>query len=404
MEALDPEELRRFLESQEVVGGGLTFGDVQRQFDEMERLGIIPAGQRSGRIPDSGASAGVTQPEEAERPPILPIYISPDGVEESFQERADRLAREAAEGEDTEAEDTEAEDPALVFAREQTAQRRQNAFSLIETFLTKAGLTGLEKNVRELLGQGIEDSESILFRLRDTEQFRTRFKANTARVKQGLPELDPATYIGMEQSYRETLIANNFDKGFYDDQDDFAKLIEGNVSLAEFQARINEGYRKVADADPEVIRQMEQLYGVGKSELAEYFIDPQRTRPLLTSKELQRQAQAAQVAARGRELAGLQLTATSAEDLIARGFSPEEAQQAFTRQGQLSGLYQEMGGEEMLSEQEKLGATFGFDLTAQEKLERRKAQRVGEFQAGGQFARTTGATSGAIETGLGTAQ
>lgn len=390
MEALDPEELRRFLEGQEVVGGGLTFGELeQRQFDELGQMGVIPG--RTG--------TGVTRPEEAEQLSTLGLYVSPDGVEESFQERADRLAREAAED-----EDTQPEDPALVFAREQTAQRRQNAFSLIETFLTKAGLTGLEKNVRELLGQGIEDSDSILFRLRDTEQFRTRFKANTARAKQGLPELDPATYIGLEQSYRETLIANNFDKGFYDDQDDFAKLIEGNVSLAEFQARINEGYRKVADADPEVIRQMEQLYGVGKSELAEYFIDPQRARPLLTSKELQRQAQAAQVAARGRELAGLQLTATSAEDLIARGFSPEEAQQAFTRQGQLSGLYQEMGGEEMLSEQEKLGATFGFNLTAQEKLERRKAQRVGEFQAGGSFAGTRGATSGAIETGLGTAQ
>jgi hypothetical protein len=317
------------------------------------------------------------------------------GGGETEAERIARLDREQAAAQFAA---TQAAEAAAV------AQRRQNAFSLIETFLTKAGLTGLEKNVRELLGQGIEDSDSILFRLRDTEQFRTRFKANTARAKQGLPELDPATYIGLEQAYRETLIANNFDKGFYDDQDDFNKLIEGNVSLAEFQARINEGYRKVADADPEVIRQMEQLYGVGKSELAEYFIDPQRARPLLTSKELARQAQAAQVAARGRELAGMQLTATSAEDLIARGFSPEEAQQAFTRQGQLSGLYQEMGGEEMLSEQEKLGATFGFDLTAQEKLERRKAQRLGEFQAGGQFARTTGATSGAIETGLGTAQ
>jgi len=355
MEALDPEELLRFLESQEVVGGGSTF-------DELGQMGVLPP---NGQVilPDTAP---------LENPP--------------------------------EDEDTEAEDPALVFAREQTTQRRQNAFSLIETFLTKAGLTGLEKNIRELLGQGIEDSNSILFRLRDTEQFRTRFKANTARVKQGLPELDPATYIGMEQSYRETLIANNFDKGFYDDQDDFNKLIEGNVSLGEFQARIDDGYRKVADADPEVIRQMEQLYGVGKSELAAYFIDPQRARPLLTSKELKRQAQAAQIAARGRELAGLQLTAESAEDLIARGFSPEEAQAAFAAQGQLSGLYQEMGGEEMLSAQEKLGATFGFDPDAAKKLERRRAQRVGEFQAGGSFAGTRGATSGVVETGLGTAQ
>ena len=317
------------------------------------------------------------------------------GGGETEAERIARLDREQAAAQFAATQATEA---AAI------ASRRQNAFGLIETFFAKAGLTGLEKNVRELLAQGIEDSDSILFRLRDTEQFRTRFKANTARAKQGLPEYDPATYIGLEQSYRDTLMANNMPSGFYDDLDDFSKLIEGNVSSAELQARLSEGYRKVVDADPEVRRQMEQLYGVSESELAAYFIDPQRVRPLLTSRELARKAQAAQVAARGRELAGMQLTAMSAEDLIARGFSPEEAQEAFTRQGQLAGLYQEMGGEEMLSEAEKLGATFGYDINAQQRLERRRAQRVGEFQAGGQFARTTGATSGAIETGLGAAQ
>ena len=82
----------------------------------------------------------------------------------------------------------------------------------------------------------------------------------------------------------------------------------------------------------------------------------------------------------------------------------EQAQGVFQRVGQLAGLYQEMGGEQALTEQQKVGAAFGFDVQAQQELERRRALRVGEFQAGGQFARTTGATSGTVETGVGAAQ
>ena len=290
-------------------------------------------------------------------------------------------------------------DAATLFAQQQAAQRRENAFAIINTFLARAGLSGLETSVRDLLAQGIEDSASILYRLRDTEQFKTRFKANIARAKAGLPELDPATYIGLEQSYRETLRANELPPEFYDSPDDFAKLIEGDVSVAELQSRVQDGYRKVIDADPEVKRQMQELYNVSEKQLAAYFIDPDRG-----LSALKRAAQSAQISARGRELAGLQLTREQAEALEARGISPEEAQRQFAERGRLAGLYQPLYGEQGLTAEQELGATFGFDVQAQQELERRRAQRVGEFQAGGQFARTTGATSGTIETGVGTAQ
>jgi hypothetical protein len=49
---IDQDALREYLEGLPVFGeGSQTFGDVQRQFDEMERLGIIPAGQTTGRFP-----------------------------------------------------------------------------------------------------------------------------------------------------------------------------------------------------------------------------------------------------------------------------------------------------------------------------------------------------------------
>jgi hypothetical protein len=119
---------------------------------------------------------------------------------------------------------------------------------------------------------------------------------------------------------------------------------------------------------------------------------------------LRRQVEAARIGARGREQAGLQVSAATAEDLVARGYTAEQAQGAFQRAGQLAGLYQEMGGETALTEEQKVGAALGFDVQAQQELERRRAQRVGEFMGGGSFARTSGATSGTVETGVGTAQ
>jgi len=294
------------------------------------------------------------------------------------------------------------EDAATAFAQQQAAQRQENAFGIVNTFLQRAGLQGLEAQIRALLAQGIEDSDAILFNLRDTEQFRTRFKANTARAAKGLPELDPATYIGLEQQYRSVLVANRLPTDFYDSPDDFQKLIEGDVSPSEFQSRINEGFARVRDADPQVLNTLRQFYpevGNDESALAAYFIDPARANTVL-----QRQVEAARIGARGREQAGFRFGAETAEDLVARGYTAEQAQAAFQRAGQLAGLYQEMGGEEMLTEQQKVGAALGFDVQAQQALERRRAQRVAEFAGGGAFARTTGATSGTVETGVGTAQ
>ena len=236
--------------------------------------------------------------------------------------------------------------------------------------------------------------------MRDTEQFRTRFKANAARAKAGLPELDPATYIGLEQQYAATLRANRLPVGFYDQPDDFNALIEGDVSPQELQSRISEGFVKVRDADPQVRAEMQRLYGVGSDEqLAAYFLDPQKG-----LQALEREARAAEIAARGREQGRLQLTQAQAEDLARRGITGEDAQRQFMQRGLLEGLYQPMTGEEALTGEQEIGAIFGFDPEAQRRLEQRRAQRVAEFAGGGAFARTTGATSGTVETGVGTAQ
>ena len=144
---------------------------------------------------------------------------------------------------------------------------------------------------------------------------------------------------------------------------------------------------------------MQQLYGVGDAELAAYFLDPERAAPLLT-----RQARAAQIAARGAEQGGIQLTGALAEDLARRGITEAEAQRGFAEIGALGELRQTFAGETALSTEQLVGAQFNQDIQAQQELERRRRLRTAEFAGGGQFARTTGATSGSIETGVGTAQ
>jgi hypothetical protein len=145
--------------------------------------------------------------------------------------------------------------------------------------------------------------------------------------------------------------------------------------------------------------QMRNLYGVSEGQLAAYFLDPQRTAPLLT-----RQAQAANIAARGLEQGGIQLTGAFAEDLARRGITEQQARAGFAEVGALGELKQTFAGETALSGEQLAGAAFGIDVAAQQELERKRRQRTGEFAGGGSFARTTGETSGSISTSVGKAQ
>lgn len=370
--------------------GPIDFGEVQRGIEEA----------MANMTPEQTAAfrqqfGDVNEPVFGQtRPPADQVILpEPTIPQETEEDRRLRLEQEQRQLE-------------LDFLRQQqevtAARQRTDAFSRLRSLLSRVGLSELEGPVQEVITGGLvdlNDSNAILFALREQPAYQRRFAGNAARVRKGLPELDPGTYVGLEEQYRQLMQSNGLPAGFYDQADDFQKLIEGDVSPQELQSRIQQGYRRVRDADPEVRRQMRELYGVDDNALTAYFLDPERAQPLL-----ERQARAAEIAARGREQAFMQLTATQAEELAARGITAEEAQARFAEQGALAGLYQTMAGEEALTAEQQLGATFGYDVQARQALERRRAQRVGEFQAGGGFARTTGATSGTVETGVGLAQ
>lgn len=248
----------------------------------------------------------------------------------------------------------------------------------------------------------ISNPDAILFKLREQPKYQERFAANQRRLTAGLPELDPASYIALEDQFRTVMRSNGLPAGFYDQTGDFTELIAGDVSPLELQTRVEQGFRAVDNADPEVLRQLREFYpevGQSREQLAAYFLDPQKAEPIIT-----RQVRAAQIAARGRETGGIQITGALAEDLARRGVTVAEAERGFTEIGALGELTQAFAGEEALTQEQIVRAKLAGDVTSQQELERRARRRVAEFQGGGGFARTTGATSGTISTAVGEAQ
>lgn len=277
-----------------------------------------------------------------------------------------------------------------------------DARNTIKAVLASYGLDALSEVLWGNYTGGLVDvtnPQALIYSIRNEPAYKERFKANDVRMKAGLPELSPGEYIGLEDQYKQVVRSNGLPQGFYDTTDDITKLISGDVSPSEFQSRITNGYNAVANADPEVRRQMQDLYGVSEGHLAAYFLDPTRGEPLL-----QQQAQAAKIAARGLESGGIQLSKATAEDLAARGITEGQAQQGFGNIGQLGELTTQMAGETALTQGQIVGQAFGYDTQAALELEKRRRRRVAEFQGGGQFARTQGESAGAITTSVGTAQ
>jgi len=234
----------------------------------------------------------------------------------------------------------------------------------------------------------IINNTDVLFRkIENTTEYKTRFAGNIEREKRGLPLLSVEQYVADEEAYRTQLRNLGMSPGFYDSQEDFARLIAGDVSPIEFGTRIGEGYNAVRRSNPEVIRQMKELYGVSDADLAEYFIDPDRKRPQLDRMALARQAQAAQIAAQSRLQTGAGLSAEQAESLAREGIDEGTAREGFSQIAQQQGLFQaQMAGEDVIGQEEAIAGTFGTSAQAAQRIATRRRRRQAEFETGGGFA------------------
>ena len=232
----------------------------------------------------------------------------------------------------------------------------------------------------------VANPDVLLFSIKDTPQYKTRFKGNEVRRAAGLPELSPADYVNMESLYRTTLSGNSLPKGFYDSQDDFANFIGKDISPNELNARVSQGYNAVMQAEPGTKAELKQLYGLSDGDIAAFFIDPER----FNQSDAIKKAQAAQIASEARRQAGFTLDATAAEALATelKG-NIGTAQTGFQQIGATQELLgMDLQGETALSQQEQIAGTFGTNQAAAQRIATRRRKRQATFEQGGGFAQT----------------
>lgn len=188
-----------------------------------------------------------------------------------------------------------------------TNPQAQTNRDIMEMFFRQNGLSDMWKAALGEIASGLTDPDDILFRLRDTPAYKTRFAANDARVRAGLPELLPGDYIRLENQYKASLSQAGMPPGFYDDPSDFSGFIARNTAPAEVERRVAKAQDAVANMDPNTRRTMQDWYGVDSDHLAAYFLDPERAEPLL-----ERQYRAAQAGGQARNV-GLDISQGTAE-------------------------------------------------------------------------------------------
>lgn len=245
-----------------------------------------------------------------------------------------------------------------------TGPQRNAAEALVALF-TQYGLATLAPKIIDFIRKGFS-ADTIAIELQQTAEYKQRFAANDYRIKHGLPALSPNEYIQTERAYRQVLATSGMPQGFYDQQDDFRKFLENDLSPSELQDRVK-SWQTEALKDQAGLDAIRKVVGLGVNDYAAYLMDPKRALPIL-----QRTARAVSFAAAAerhgfdisRELAIKYGTQGVAAEDSERGFSAIQEVQADTdRLAKLYGL----GG---YSVEEAAAETFGGDADVAKKRQR----------------------------------
>lgn len=260
---------------------------------------------------------------------------------------------------------------------------QRSAFSIIEDVMKMYGLESLTGFIRDyIINNDVVNENVLVGEIRSRPEYQERFRANQQRIDAGLNALSEGQFIALENTYRQYLRQSGLPPTFYDNYEDFQTMIANDVSPAELAERVNQGYEAIQFANPEVVNQMKELYGVGEGELAAYFLDPERATPILL-----RQARAAEAAA-GAAQAGGALTVQEAEMLADEGITMQQARAGIGLMEDAQELFTPVTGEagEAFTREEQLGAVFQTDPRAAQRLRQRTRRRQAQFESGGRFA------------------
>ena len=273
-----------------------------------------------------------------------------------------------------------------------TAQQYTERTDIMDVMRAKfkdLGLESLIPTIERLAMEGATES-TITLALRESDAYKQRFAANEDRKKAGLAVLDPATYLKVEDGYRQTLRAyglTQFDNDAYVQQ-----FIAKDVSPTELSNRVAAAVQRVQMASPEVMRTLTDYYKIPQGDLVAYILDPKQQ-----YLNIDRKIAAAEIGTQASRQ-GLQSAAGVSESLAAQGVTAEQAQKAYSTIADL------------LPNAEKLSAIYGGQAEAYGQTEaeqevfnslasaQRKRQKLTSLEIGS-FSGSSGTSKGAFSSG-----
>lgn len=223
--------------------------------------------------------------------------------------------------------------------------------------------------------------DQIFLDMRDRPEYQARFPAIASLAAKGRA-MTESEYIAYEKQATQMMRQAGLPMGFYDQPDDFAALIGGEVSVNELQQRLQMAQTAVFSAPEELRDELERLYGVGMGELTAYWLDPDKAQPLL-----ERQFTSSQIAAQSIRTGYGQLGQGEAERLFEAGVDDAGAQQGFSTLTQLGEVFSALDrGESTIGRETQQAAVFTGDAAATTEIETRQRRRQATFEAGGGYA------------------
>lgn len=266
-----------------------------------------------------------------------------------------------------------------------------DAYQVMAQMLREWGLESLLPDLQRLLEDG-HSQEQVSFLLQDTDAYKQRFAGNEARRSKGLPVLAPRDYLEVERSYHQILRSSGMPEGFYDDSSDFADWIGRDVSPVEIRDRVGLAVEAANSLDGETRQAFRDFYGVAETDLAAFYLDPDRAQPWL-----ERVSKATRVGAAALRQ-GLQTSRGRAEELASLA-GAGDADQLYGQVadltatgGKLAELYGQEYGQTDAEEE-----TFRGLASARRKRQKLSDREQAEFSGGSGVSRTslsTGTRSG----------
>jgi hypothetical protein len=262
-----------------------------------------------------------------------------------------------------------------------TTQADRDALALIKSTLLMYGLPeSLADWAWSEIVSGKGNSE-ILLDLRNRPEFKAEFPEIDELARKNLTPMSPGDIVAYRQRAREMMRAAGLPEGFYDSKDDFSKFIANGVSASELANRIQAAQNAAYNAPAEV-RDTLAEWGLGHGDLTAFWLDPDKAQPML-----ERKYAAAQIAGAGKRTGYGSLDEATATDLAQIGVTADQAQAGFDTLASSRELFTPLdGGEDAITKDEQLAATFRGNAAAQERISRRAAKRRAVFAAGGGFA------------------